>query len=283
MRLDILTLFPDLVEGVLGHAILGRARGRGEVRVEVHDLRSWAEDAYGTVDDEPYGGGAGMVLKVEPVHRALEALDAVAGRDGERVVLMSPQGRTFRQDTAGEYAALDRLVLVCGRYEGVDERVARHLVDEELSIGDYVLSGGELPALVVVEAVTRLVPGVLGDPMSARQDSHSERGVLDHPHYTRPRMYHGWSVPETLLSGDHERVRIWRRREALCATFGKRPDLLERAELSEEDVRLLEEIADGLEGPSRDRLERFLERKGREDGVSASETSPRGAPAGNQR
>jgi len=265
MRFDIFTLFPGLVEDVLDYSILGRARERGLVRVEVHDLRRWTNDRHRTADDEPYGGGAGMVMKIEPVCRGLESLGMEPGGrgPGERVVLLSPKGRPFGQETAEEYAGLERVALICGRYEGVDERVGRHLADEELSIGDYVLSGGEIASLVVVEAVSRLVPGVLGDPESYRADSLYAGGILDHPHYTRPKEYHGWSVPEVLLSGDHEKVRLWRRREALRLTLEKRPDLLEQRDLSQEDLILLDEVAQALKSDKKHELERILERKKR--------------------
>lgn len=269
-RFDVLTLFPGLVREALGYSLLGRAQRGGILQVEVHDLRDWTDDRHRTADDTPYGGGAGMVMKVEPVHRALEALGLAPGSrgEGDRVVLLSPRGRLLDQAVVRRLASYGRIALICGRYEGVDERVALHVADEELSIGDYVLSGGELPALVVVEAVSRMIPGVLGDPESALADSHSEHGLLDHPHYTRPAEYHGWSVPEVLLSGDHGRVGRWRRREALRATLVRRPDLLETADLDQEDLEMLDGLAreevqasaGGAGAGERVHLERILER-----------------------
>jgi tRNA (guanine37-N1)-methyltransferase len=242
MRFDIITIFPGIFQGVFQEGILRRAQEAGLISIAVHDLRDYTSDRHRTTDDVPYGGGGGMVMKPEPIFAALEGvLGEDGGRQGARVVLLSPQGRLFDQRVAAELADLKQLVLICGRYEGVDERVREHLVDDEISIGDYVLSGGEIPAMVVVEAVGRLIPGVLGDPGAAYEDSHSQ-GLLEHPHYTRPSLFRGWAVPEVLLSGDHARIARWRRREALRRTFQRRPDLLARAQLSEQDEELLREL-----------------------------------------
>jgi tRNA (guanine37-N1)-methyltransferase len=224
MRFDILTIFPGMLEGPLSESILRRAREAGILDVRVHDLRRWASPPHHRVDDVPYGGGAGMVFKPEPIFAAVEELSSEPPRPW--VVLLSPQGRRLDQGLARELSLRPRLLLVCGRYEGVDERVRERLVDEEISIGDYVLSGGELAAAVVVDAVSRLVPGVVGDPRSAEQDSFSG-GLLDHPHYTRPAEFRGLRVPEVLISGHHAAIDRWRRGAALEATARKRPDLLE--------------------------------------------------------
>ena len=238
-RFDVITLFPGMFRGPLEESILRRAQDRGLIRVAVHDLRDWTHDRHRVVDDTPYGGGAGMVLKPEPVVEAVEALKAGGAAT---VVVLSPQGQAFTQALAADLAQRDHLILVCGRYEGLDERVAPALGALEVSIGDYVLTGGELPALVVIDAVTRLIPGALGDAGSAREDSFAT-GLLDHPQYTRPTVFRGMAVPEALLSGDHARIRRWRRKEALRRTRERRPDLLAGAALTDEDRALLEEIA----------------------------------------
>ncbi len=243
LRIDVLTIFPRMLEGPLSEGIVNRARESGRVDIRMHDLRDFTEDRHRTVDDAPFGGGPGMVMKAEPFFRAAEALPpAPAGP--EAVVLLSPRGRPFDQRTAERYARLHRLVLLCGRYEGIDERVREGLATEEVSLGDFVLTGGEVGALTVIEATVRLLPGALGDEGSAEADSFAD-GLLDHPHYTRPAVVRGRPVPEVLLSGDHERIRRWRRREALRATRERRPELLEAARLSAEDEALLREIEDG--------------------------------------
>ena len=264
MKADIVTIFPDFFRGPLQHGITRRACEMGLVAIEVHDLRAFTKDKHRTVDDRPFGGGEGMVLKPEPLFECLEAMqvasrdDRVKGRVKETVILLSAQGRSFTQKVAADLATLDRIVLVCGRYEGVDERVADYLADRELSIGDYVLSGGELGAAVIVEAVTRLLPGALGNEASTRQESftaHAEAaeregadstcgsgGTLDYPHYTRPADFRGIAVPEVLLNGNHEEIRRWRREQALKKTLRNRPDLLEGAELSVEDKKILERV-----------------------------------------
>ncbi len=238
MRIDVLTIFPELLEPFLRTSLVGRAIERGLLAVAVHDLRDYTEDRHRSVDDEPYGGGGGMVMSAPPWIRAVRS---VAGGRTPWRVLLSPQGR--RLDDAGvrALAGHEDLVLLCGRYEGIDERVRRLVVDEEVSIGDYVLSGGELPAMVVIEAVSRQIPGVVGLEKSVREDSF-RHGLLDHPHYTRPPEVEGLGVPDVLLSGHHEEIEGWRAREALRATLEKRPDLLAGAELTEEQRRALERL-----------------------------------------
>jgi tRNA (guanine37-N1)-methyltransferase len=243
MRIDVITIFPRMVGAPLADGIVSRAREAGIAQIHVHDLREHAEDRHRTVDDAPFGGGPGMVMKAEPFARALEKLRAEAGPAREAVVLLSPRGRRFDQPTARRFAGLERLVLLCGRYEGIDERVASTLASEELSVGDFVLTGGETAALAVIEATVRLLPGALGDEGSAGSDSFEE-GLLDWPHYTRPAEWRGRAVPEVLLSGDHGRIRRWRRREALRATRERRPELLARARLTPEDETLIREIED---------------------------------------
>ncbi|MGH8046306.1 MAG: tRNA (guanosine(37)-N1)-methyltransferase TrmD [Chthoniobacterales bacterium] len=223
MKIQILTLFPGICEGALSESMLKRARERGLAELEAIDLRQWATGKHRTADDMPYGGGPGMVMKVEPIHAALEALRTPESR----VVLMSPQGRVFNQAAAREYATQKHLILLCGHYEGVDQRVADHLVDDEISIGDYVLTNGALAALVVTDAIVRLLPGVLGDAESAQQDSFGDAKLLDHPHYTRPEEYNGWRVPDVLLSGNHAAIAKWRLEKAKELTRERRPDLFE--------------------------------------------------------
>jgi tRNA (guanine37-N1)-methyltransferase len=240
MRFDIITIFPEIFREVFEFGIIRRAVGAGLVQIAIHDLRDFTSDRHHMVDDRPFGGGAGMVMKPEPLFRAIEAL--AHQPPTPRVVLLSPQGRLFNQAAAEELARLERVLLVCGRYEGLDERVVEQLVDEELSIGDYVLSGGEIPAMVVVDAVTRLLPGALGCELSAVQDSFSS-GLLDYPHYTRPAEYRGMKVPDVLLSGHHQAIEKWRHEKALEKTRKHRPDLLEKkpselgTEASGEDKR----------------------------------------------
>jgi tRNA (guanine37-N1)-methyltransferase len=221
VRIDVFTIFPRILEGPLGESLLGRAIDRGSVRVRVHDLRGWTHDRHRAVDDEAFGGGPGMVIKPEPVFEAVESLDPDRGR----VLVLSPAGRRLDQAWVGGLAREPHLTLVCGRYDGIDERVIDGLPAEEISIGDYVLSGGELPALVVIEAVTRLVPGVIGNEDSHERDSFSEPSMLDHPHYTRPREFRGMAVPEVLLSGDHAAIDAWRHEAAMVKTRRNRPDL----------------------------------------------------------
>ncbi|HEX6199582.1 MAG TPA: tRNA (guanosine(37)-N1)-methyltransferase TrmD [Thermoanaerobaculia bacterium] len=240
MRVEVLTIFPELFRTFLDTSLVGRAVERGLLEVNVHDLRDFTEDRHRSVDDEPYGGGGGMVMTAPPW---LSAVREVAGGRRPWRVLLSPQGRRLDEARVRELAAREELVLLCGRYEGIDERVRRLVVDEEVSIGDYVLSGGELPAMVVIEAVSRQVPGVVGLGKSVAEDSF-RRGLLDHPHYTRPPEVEGLAVPEVLLSGDHAAIERWREREALRATWEKRPDLLEGAELTEEQKKELARLRD---------------------------------------
>jgi tRNA (guanine37-N1)-methyltransferase len=243
LRIDVVTIFPRMIEVPLTDGIVQRAVEKGVVSLGVHDLRDHADDRHRTVDDASFGGGPGMVMKAEPFLRAVESVLPEGAGAGRAVVLFSPRGRRFDQATAERYAGLQRLVLLCGRYEGVDERVREVLAAEEVSLGDFVLTGGEAAALAVVEATVRLLPGALGDEDSARADSFAD-GLLDFPHYTRPAVVRGRTVPEVLLSGDHGRVRRWRRKEALRATRERRPDLLAQARLSAEDEALLREIED---------------------------------------
>jgi len=239
MRIDVFTLFPELFPPYLEVSILKRAREAGLLEVRVHNVRDWAQDKHKVTDDEPYGGGGGMVMKPEPIFAAVEAV--LGAPPACPVVLLTPQGRLFTQAAARQLAGHERLALLCGRYEGVDERVRQHLVTDELSVGDYVLTGGELPALVVVDAVARLLPGALGDPQAPQKDSHAG-GLLEHPHYTRPPEFRGWEVPEVLRSGDHAEIEKWRRQQALRRTAERRPDLLDEAELSEQDQAFLHDL-----------------------------------------
>ena len=240
MKCDVLTLFPDILTAYLNESILKRARDKNLLDVSLVNIRDFASGPHRQVDDSPFGGGAGMVLKPDPVFKAMDSLR----EDGEprRVILLSPRGRPFDQSMAEAYAKEERrFVFICGRYEGIDERV-RTLVDEEVSIGDFVLTGGELGALVIIDAVTRLLPGVLGDEKSIEDESFSW-GLLDYPHYTRPREFRGLEVPQVLLSGNHEEIRLWRRREALKKTLEVRPDLIDRAALSDSDKKMLSEMS----------------------------------------
>ncbi|MCS6953735.1 MAG: tRNA (guanosine(37)-N1)-methyltransferase TrmD [Bryobacterales bacterium] len=231
MTFHVLTIFPGFFRGPFEHGVVARAAQSGRIRLCVHNLRDWTTDKHRTVDDRPFGGGEGMVLKPEPIFRAVEAIWPER-QPGQRVILLTPQGRLFNHAVARRLAQERELLLICGRYEGVDERVAEHLADEELSIGDYVLSGGELAACVVIDAVARLIPGVLGNEDSATQESFAapgdELGILDYPQYTRPADFRGWKVPEVLLSGHHEEIRRWRRQAALAKTARLRPELLEK-------------------------------------------------------
>ncbi len=271
MRFDIITIFPEFFDGPLDYGVLRRAREAGLVDVCMHDLREFTHDRHRTVDDRPFGGGEGMVLKPEPLFEAVESLLGMSegqsrgagptAPPGTAIVLLSAAGKLFRQEAARRFAALERIVLLCGRYEGVDERVSEHLATDEISVGDFVLSGGELPAAMIVDAVTRLLPGALGNEASAVQESFSvqssellsppstshpsrvmSHGILDCPHYTRPAEFCGWAVPEVLMSGNHEQIRRWRRRMALAKTLRNRPELLAGATLSDEDRRMLDEL-----------------------------------------
>lgn len=235
MKIWVLTLFPEILEEPLKHSILGAAQKKGLLAVHTVDIREYTRDRHRQVDDDPYGGGFGMVMKPGPIFQAVEDLDLSLHT---RKLLLSPQGEIFLQSTAKELAEEEEILLLCGRYEGVDERV-RSLFTEEISIGDYVLTGGEIPALVVIDAVARMIPGVLGKEESFRQDSFYQ-GLLDHPHYTRPRVFRGLSVPEVLLSGDHARIRAWRRQEAIRRTLKRRPDLLKDYPFSQKEREMLQ-------------------------------------------
>jgi tRNA (guanine37-N1)-methyltransferase len=236
VKIEVVTLFPEFFRSPLETSMVSRARGQGLVQVAVHDLRAFAGDRHRTVDDTPYGGGGGMVIKPEPVARAWEALELATGR----CIYLSADGVPFDQRLAVELSLAPHLVLLCGHYKGVDERIRRRHIDQEISVGDYVLTGGEPAALVLIDAVVRLIPGVLGDFSSALEDSFQEE-LLDCPWYTRPAVFAGEAVPEVLLSGDHQQVRAWRRRQALRRTFERRPELLARAALDEEEQRLVSE------------------------------------------
>jgi tRNA (guanine37-N1)-methyltransferase len=270
MKADIVTIFPDFFRGPLDHGITRRACEMGLATIEVHDLRKFTHDKHRSVDDRPFGGGEGMVLKPEPLFECLESLqlasreDRIAGRAKQSVILLSAQGERLTQRIAGELAELERVVLICGRYEGVDERVSDHLADRELSIGDYVLSGGELGAAVIIETITRLLPGAVGNEASTRQESFTSHepmeasgnadstcgsgGLLDYPHYTRPAEFRGMAVPEVLINGNHQEIRRWRREQALKKTIRNRPDLLEGVELSKEDDKILGKLKDRTDG-----------------------------------
>lgn len=224
LRIDVITIFPDLVIEALRHGIVARAIEQGLARVEAHDLRTFTDDRHRRVDDAPFGGGPGMVMRAEPFFRAVEALMPEGAAPQRPIVLLSPRGEKFTHRKARDYSKLERLVLLCGRYEGIDERVRTNLATEELSLGDFVLMGGEVPALAVIEASVRLIPGALGDDLSSAQDSF-ENDLLDHPHYTRPADFRGLKVPEVLLSGDHAAILKWRREQAVQATETRRPDL----------------------------------------------------------
>lgn len=241
MHIDVLTLFPGMFAGPTTESILRRAQDKGLVTIDVTDLRLFAEGRHRVADDYPFGGGQGMVMKPEPIFRAVETVTAAGGPGEARVILLTPQGRKFDQGQAWELSREKHLVFICGRYEGVDERVREHLASDEISIGDYVLTGGEIPALVIIDAVVRLIPGVLGDEDSPRRDSFAD-GLLEGPQYTRPREFRGYGVPEILLSGNHSEIARWRRKQALLRTLVHRPDLLVEGDLPAEDRALLEEI-----------------------------------------
>ena len=230
MKIDVLTLFPGMFAGPLDESIVGRARTAGILDLRIHNLRDWATDRHRTVDDTPYGGGPGMVLKPEPLFAAVEALKAERG-EGMKVIITSPSGRVFSQSVAQNLATQESMLIICGSYEGFDERVRKHLADDELSIGDYVLTNGALPAMVIVDAVTRLLPGALGDDASSQEESFSH-GLIEYPHYTRPAEFRGWCVPEILQSGNHVAIERWRRSQAMKRTAESRPDLWEKIKLA---------------------------------------------------
>jgi tRNA (guanine37-N1)-methyltransferase len=271
MKIDILTIFPDFFRGPLDYGIIRRSREAGLVEINIHDLRNFTKDKHRTVDDRPFGGGEGMVLKPEPIFECIESLRGIGPREQrasgavkQSVILLSAQGKRLDQSLASELSVVDRMVLICGRYEGVDERISEHLADREVSVGDYVLSGGELGAAVIVDTVTRLIPGAVGNEASTRQESFTSQtepadedaratldtpcstcvsgGLLDYPHYTRPAEFRGMGVPEVLMNGNHDEIRRWRHKTALAKTLRNRPDLLERVALGKEDQELLARI-----------------------------------------
>jgi len=240
MRIDVVCLFPEMFVSPLNQSIIKRARDRGLVEIVIHNIRDCTHNKHRTVDDYPYGGGPGMVLKPEPVFEAVEEVRRQCGDGDIPVILLSPQGRLLNQEVARELAAHAQLMLICGHYEGVDERVRQHLATDEVSIGDYVLSGGELAAMVIIDAVVRLIPGALGSPTSADSDSYSD-GLLEYPQYTRPELYRGWSVPSVLLSGDHGEIAEWRRHQAILRTAKRRPDLIKKMILSDKEKTWISE------------------------------------------
>lgn len=239
IRFDVLSIFPEMLQSPLNFSLLKKAQEKGLIEIGLHDIRNWAYDKHKMTDDAPYGGGCGMVMKVEPVERALSTVKK--NELHPLVVLMTPQGETFNQEIAAQLADHEQVILICGRYEGFDERIREHLAQREISIGDYILTGGELSALVVIDAVARLVPGVLGNDESIKTESFSQ-GLLEYPQYTRPAEYKGWSVPDVLVSGNHAQIEFWRRVESLKKTWRRRPDLLDAADLSGQDREILEKI-----------------------------------------
>ncbi len=260
MQFEVFTLLPEVFPSYLETSILKRARERGLIDVRVHNIRDHAHDKHHTTDDTPFGGGGGMVMKPEPVFEAVESVLGLAAPRFDRaqrelsgsapapnipIILLTPQGRVFDQTIATELSQHPRIALLCGRYEGIDERIREHLVTDQISIGDYVLTGGELPALILIDAVARLLPDVLGDPTGAQDDSHA-MGLLEYPHYTRPAEFRGWKAPDILLSGDHGKIEKWRREQALRRTFKKRPDMLEKANLTKADKRFVDDLKQAL-------------------------------------
>lgn len=248
MQFDVFTLLPEVFPSYLETSILKRARERHLIDVRVHNIRDYTHDKHHTTDDTPYGGGGGMVMKPEPVFEAIESVLELASPQTPPepaanipIILLTPQGRVFNQTIAKELSVHSHIVLLCGRYEGIDERIREHLITDEISIGDYVLTGGEIPALILIDAISRLLPNVLGDPTGAEDDSHA-MGLLEYPHYTRPPEFRGWKAPDILLSGDHSKIDKWRREQALMRTFKKRPDMLEKAELTKADHKFLEKL-----------------------------------------
>jgi len=238
IRFDILTLFPEMFDSPFSSSLIKKACEKQILDINILDIRSFAEDKHKMADDYPYGGGSGMVMKVEPVTKALESLQP---SNGDPVILLTPQGETFNQKIARDLSSYSRLILICGHYEGVDERIREHLATREISVGDYILTGGEIPAMIIVDSIARLIPGVLGNAESAPGDSFSE-DLLEYPQYTRPAEFRGWTVPDVLLSGHHREIERWRRRESLKRTLARRPDLLEKANLIEEDRKILKEL-----------------------------------------
>jgi len=246
MRIDILSLFPAMFDGPFGDSITKRAIENGIIDIHITNPRDYTDDKHHQVDDSPFGGGSGMVMKPEPMFRAVNDVLAKTNIKNRRILLMSPTGKTFTQEKAKELASYDQLIFICGHYEGFDARIVEHIPDEEISIGDYVLTGGELPAMVIVDAVSRMLPCVLGSEESAPTDSFYD-GLLEYPQYTRPREYEGMKVPDILISGDHAKIDAWRRKESLRITLLKRPELLETADLSEKDKKILDELRGNIE------------------------------------
>jgi len=253
MQFEVFTLLPEVFPSYLETSIIKRARERGLIDVRVHNIRDYTHDKHHVTDDTPYGGGGGMVMKPEPV---FEAIETVLGLNADQtppeiasnipIILLTPQGRVFSQSIAQELSQHSHIFLLCGRYEGIDERIREHLVTDEISIGDYVLTGGELPALILIDSISRLLPDVLGDPTGAQDDSHA-MGLLEYPHYTRPPEFRGWKIPEVLLTGAHAKIDKWRREQALLRTLKKRPDMLEKADLSKEDKKFVERLKSKVE------------------------------------
>ena len=239
IKFDVLSIFPEMFSSPLNFSLLKKAQEKGLLNICLHDIRNWANDKHKMTDDAPYGGGCGMVMKVEPVEKALAAIRSPD--DDSLVVLMTPQGETFNQKIAAQLAEKKQIIIICGRYEGVDERIRKHLIDREISIGDYILTGGELAALILIDAVSRLIPDVLGNPESTIGESFSHN-LLEYPQYTRPTEYKGWVVPEVLLSGNHAQIELWHKHESLKRTYQRRPDLLKKIKLSTEDKKNLEKI-----------------------------------------
>jgi tRNA (guanine37-N1)-methyltransferase len=258
MRIDVLTLFPQMFEVPFSFGIFKRAVDHKLVSVNLHNIRDYTHDKHHTADDYPYGGGAGMVLKPEPIFETAESIKSNLKEEAEKlpIILLTPQGRPFSQQIAQELSRYSHLILICGHYEGIDERVREHLATDEISIGDYVLTGGELPAMVVIDAVVRLLPGVLGSEDSPQDDSHAS-GLLEYPQYTRPAVYREWSVPEVLLSGDHARIAKWRREQVIIRTLERRPELLDKANLSLEEKKLVERLQTSPPQPSTDNKFQF--------------------------
>jgi tRNA (guanine37-N1)-methyltransferase len=251
MQFEVFTILPEVFPAYLETSIIKRARERGLINVQVHNIRDYTHDKHHMTDDTPYGGGGGMVMKPEPVFEAIESVlglnsyQTPPGPDSNiPIILLTPQGRVFNQSIAQELSQHPHIALLCGRYEGIDERIREHLVTDEISIGDYVLTGGELPALILIDAIARLLPDVLGDPTGAQDDSHA-MGLLEYPHYTRPPEFRSWRAPDILLSGDHAKIEKWRREQSLLRTFKKRPDMIEKAELTKKDLKFIDELKVG--------------------------------------
>ncbi len=240
INFDVLSIFPEMFSSPLNCSLLKKAQGKGIINIALHDIRNWAEDKHKMTDDAPYGGGCGMVMKLEPVEKALSSINKKR-KEKSCVILMTPQGEVFNQKIAAELAGQENIIIICGRYEGVDERIREHLVDREISIGDYILTGGELAALVLIDAVSRLLPDFLGNPESKLTESFSQ-DLLEYPQYTRPAVYKGWGVPDVLLSGNHAEIETWRKTESLRRTYKKRPDLLKKMKLSPDDQKIIEKI-----------------------------------------